>query len=358
MEPVGGPREHVCPVAVADRRGQVDAIAPPEDILHRQQHQVRAGVVEFVEDAIADALVVLRGLHAKARALLRRQRFPPHGHRLCVVRTGHGDRQRRIQRGIACLPAPHLVARDAKPHDRLTHERGNRPEVLDTDVGLGVHHDAQDGLAERNLIGLVGWHEERGTPVERSHVRPVKAHQMVDPEPVVQIRLPARAHAKPRKIVPARLIPVVGRQSPFLAGLTEGIWRRADRRVEEKIIAPAPHIGAVERDHEGKVSEDLYPFGGLTDRLPLPRRNPLDVLIKQNLTGEARARARQHRRLAIAKVGGPLGPRALSRVRAERAIQAVLVKPPRLVFEERTKLRRSPGVEQPIALEEPFERHP
>ena len=39
---VGRPRQHVRPVRIADRRRQIDAIAPSEDILHRQQHEVRA----------------------------------------------------------------------------------------------------------------------------------------------------------------------------------------------------------------------------------------------------------------------------------------------------------------------------
>ena len=176
--------------------------------------------------------------------------------------TDSGGYRHRICR----LPPQHLVTRDTEPRDRLAHELGHGAEILDADVGARVDQDAHHRLAKLDLRRLVRRHEIRRAAVERPHVGAIEAHEVIDAKPVVQLDLPSSAHAEPREIVLARLIPVVRRKPPLLAGLAERIRRRADRRVEQKIAAPAPDIGAVQRHHERKIAEDLQPLDRLSSR--------------------------------------------------------------------------------------------
>src|SRR5438046_10747599 len=54
IELVAEPRQAERPVAAADRGGLVDAVAPPEDVLHRQHQQIGAAGAQSLEQRIAN----------------------------------------------------------------------------------------------------------------------------------------------------------------------------------------------------------------------------------------------------------------------------------------------------------------
>jgi len=71
----------------------------------------------------------------RTRIRRRRERLPPAGERVRIVRAGGGDRAfgiaGRIEEELAvALPAQDLVSGNVELRERLDHERRNRPEVL------------------------------------------------------------------------------------------------------------------------------------------------------------------------------------------------------------------------------------
>src|ERR671937_1128042 len=59
---VGGPREPVRPVLLTHGRRLVDAVPPAEDVLDRQQQQIRPGRKERFKERVAHTRRVRRGV--------------------------------------------------------------------------------------------------------------------------------------------------------------------------------------------------------------------------------------------------------------------------------------------------------
>ena len=282
------PGKRVGPVCIADGRRMIDAIAPSKDVLYRQQDEIRSGVVDLIEDAVAHHGIELRRIRPESLTLLGRQRFPPDRQRVGIVCARHRNRRRRISRGVCGLPPQHLVAGEAKARDRCANKGGHGSEILDAHIRPRVHHDPHHRFAQCRLRGLSSRHEVRGPTVERTHVGPIETDEVIDSKPVVQIRLPPRAHAQPVEIVRTRLLPVVRRQPPFLARFAERIWRRADRRVQHEFLPAAPDICAVVRHHEWKIAENFDALGPCAYGLPLLGCDPLERTEKKESRGTGR----------------------------------------------------------------------
>jgi hypothetical protein len=89
--------------------------------------------------------------------------------------------------------------------------------------------------------------------------------------------------------------------------------------------------------------------------LPLRAGEPLQVLMEHDLVGELAARAIDGRRLAPLQLDRPLGPRALVLAHVQRAEEAVVLDPPRLLARIRAQRPRARGVAPPLGLEEALE---
>ena len=53
------------------------------------------------------------------------------------------------------LPSQHLATGDLEARERRAHEVRDQAQVLGDEIQIGVYQDAEDGLALRNLRGLV-----------------------------------------------------------------------------------------------------------------------------------------------------------------------------------------------------------
>ena len=84
--------------------------------------------------------------------------------------------------------------------------------------------------------------------------------------------------------------------------------------------------------------------------------NPLQVLIEEDLAGETATRFGNRRRFAALQRPGPLGPRAFSLARVERAEDRVVFDPPRLLGHKSLQLASAIGAAAPLGLLEARER--
>ena len=109
---------------------------------------------------------------------------------------------------------------------------------------------------------------------------------------------------------------------------------RDERRpalVELEQVLVGPHVGAVVRDEDGDVADDGDPaLAGLgSKRAPLVEEHELTEDVKVDLLGQLQMCARQGVRVAVAQLGGPLGPIATV-VILERREEREIVEPTRL----------------------------
>src|SRR5262245_31819473 len=129
------PRQAPRPVLVVDDRRNVDTIAPAEQILERDDDELRAGTEEGPEQGVARAgtewgvgiaarLPETRNRGAEV-TLLDARVVPPFRQRLGIVSPGDRDRlcgivgrvAERLARTVPlALPSQHFQARDVEPH--------------------------------------------------------------------------------------------------------------------------------------------------------------------------------------------------------------------------------------------------
>src|SRR5262245_16795704 len=91
---------------------------------------------------------------------------------------------------------------------------------------------------------------------------------------------------------------------------------------------------------------------------PLRARGPLEVLVEQHFVGELATCAIDGGRLAPLQLDRPFGPQPLLLARVQRAEQAVVLDPPRLLARIGAKRPASIGVAPPLLVEEPAEGRP
>src|SRR5581483_1714092 len=91
---------------------------------------------------------------------------------------------------------------------------------------------------------------------------------------------------------------------------------------------------------------------------PLRRRNPLQVLIEDDVARQRVAYLVDRRRLALSQRLGPLGPRPLLFAGMNGAKEAVVLDPPCLLRRERAQLGGAVAVPTPLVAIEPVERAP
>ena len=118
---------------------------------------------------------------------------------------------------------------------------------------------------------------------------------MIDAVAVVEMRAAAGAIADPAEVVGRDRVPAVDRHAPVLSGVAERIGRNADRGVEHEERLIGPDVGAVAVDHERQIAEQTDAVGvcGGASLLPLRVRQPLQVLVKQDVVGQLEPRLRQ-----------------------------------------------------------------
>src|SRR4029450_12414492 len=166
IEILNRPGQPPRPVLLVDDRRHVDAVAPAEEVLERDDDEVRAGTEERAEQRIAGAgtergvripacLTESRDLGAEV-AFLPSRVVPPFGERRGIVRAADRHRLGRVLRRIAkrlartvpfALPPQHLEARDAQTHQRLPDEVRDEAEILGNDPRAGLLEDPHDAFA-------------------------------------------------------------------------------------------------------------------------------------------------------------------------------------------------------------------
>ena len=204
--------------------------------------------------------------------------------------------------------------------------------------------------------GSSGRREEALAAVLRPAVGAVEADEVIDAVAVEEIGAAARALAQPAEVFQRHDVPSIERHAPVLPGRAERVGRRADRHVEAELLLARPHVGAVAVDHERQIAEQRDAVRVLARVLPLRAGEPLQVLMEQHLVGKLAARAIDRRRLAALQLDRPLGPRPLVLAHVERAEEAVVLDPPRLLAGVRAQRPRARGVAPPLGLEEALER--
>src|SRR5262245_2682320 len=227
------------------------------------------------------------------------------------------------------LPAENADPRDAEPRERRADEVRNGAEILRDDLGAGRAEEIEEPLAELLLRALVGRCEERFAAVFRPAVGAIEADEMIDAVAVENIGAAPRPLAQPAVVLHGDDIPAIDRHAPVLTGGAERVGRHAERGVENELMLPRPHVGAVAVHHERQIAEELDAVRAPTRLPPLQGRNPLEVLEEDHFTRQLAARAIDRRRLAALQLGRPLGPGALAFAGVNRAEQAVILDPPR-----------------------------
>ena len=297
--------------------------------------------------------------------LVVRRTLPPDPHRFGVVRARGRDRHFRIVDRIAerlavrvpvALPAEDAKARNAEPRERGAHEIGHGAEIFGHDLGAGAAEDLEQLLAERLLPPFVGPREERIAALLRTSVGAIEADEAVDAVAVEQICTPPRALAQPAIVLAPDHVPPIDRHPPVLTAGAERIRRDAERDVEMKLVLPRPHIGTVAVDHERQIAEQLDAVRAAARLAPLQRRDPLQVLKEQDLARQLTPRTIDCRGLAALQLDRPVGPRVLLLARVNRAKQAVVLDPPRLLAEKHPHRARTLGVAAPFGFLEAIER--
>src|SRR5688572_18846351 len=263
IEIVYRPRQPPRPVLVVHDRGQVDAVAPAEEVLERDDDDVRAGTEKSAKERIAGAGAE-RGARIAASlaesgdfgaevTFLRAGVVPPFGERFGIVRAADSHRfgtvPRRIAEGLAravpfALPPQHFETRDAQTPQRLPDEVRDEAEILGNDLRAGLLEDPHDALALGDLRWFVG-RREVCAAVGLAYERAVEADQMIDAKSIVELAAAPRPLPQPGVVPFGKTIPAIDRQPPVLTGLREGVRRRTDRRVETELMLSRPDIGAV-----------------------------------------------------------------------------------------------------------------
>src|SRR4030095_1597217 len=123
-----------------------------------------------------------------------------------------------------------------------------------------------------------------------------------------------------------------------------------------ELMLPRPDVRAVAVDHERQIAEQLDAVGPLARALPLRASEPLQVLIKDDLVGKFLPGAIDRRRLTALELDRPFGPRPLALARVQRAKQAVVLDPPRLLAGVGAQRPRPHRVAAPLPLEKSGER--
>ena len=91
--------------------------------------------------------------------------------------------------------------------------------------------------------------------------------------------------------------------------------------------------------------------------LPLRPGEPLEVLLEQDLIGEVAARAIDRRRIAALERLRPFHPRPLLLAQMQRAKQAVVLEPPRLLADVGLKRPAALAAAAPLALEKALDQY-
>ena len=180
---------------------------------------------------------------------------------------------------------------------------------------------------------------------------------MIDAVPVVQVGAAARPLAQPPEAFRRHDVPPIERHAPVLPGRAERVGRDADRHLEAELLLARPDIGAVAIHHERQIAEQRDAVRTPAGLLPLRAGEPLQILLEQHFGRELAARAIDRRRLAALEIGRPFSPRAFLLARVQRAEEAVVLNPPRLLADVRAKRARAVRVRPPLELEKPLERH-
>src|SRR5262249_48670284 len=151
---------------------------------------------------------------------------------------------------------------------RLAHEVGHRAEVLGDDLAAGRAKNADDRLAERQLIRFVGRREVRRAAVAGPAVGAIEADEVIDAVAVEKVGTTPRALAQPREIIAREAAPAVERRPPSLPSRADRVWGRADAHVEMNLLRAGPDVGAVEIDHERETAKQRDAVGGGARVLP------------------------------------------------------------------------------------------
>src|SRR5512138_948471 len=226
------------------------------------------------------------------------------------------------------LPPEDLEAGNAKPGQRVAHEVRHDAQIFGDDLDAGVAEDRDDLLAKRHLSGLRVGHEACRAAVFRPAVRAVETHEIVDAVAVVEIAMAPRAFPQPSEAVLRDGVPSIHRHAPFLAGGAEGIRRRTQLHVEMELMLTGPDVSAVAVHHERQIAVERDAVRASPRVAPLRMRDPLGVLMKQNLTRQLSTRAGDSGLVMDAQSLRPLGPRPLALRGMDRTEHGVLVDPP------------------------------
>src|SRR5207253_31803 len=254
------------------------------------------------------------------------------------------------------LPAEHFETGNAKPRERRADEIGDDSEILGDDFRAGLAKDREHAFAERDLRRFVGRREERAAAVLRIGVRAVEADEVIDAVSVVEVRAAARALAQPTEVLRRDHVPSIQRHPPVLSRRAERVGRRADGDVEVELVLPRPDVGAVAVDHERQIAEQGDAARPFTRLSPLRCGEPLQVLVKEHLAGELAADAIDGGRITALQIARPFGPGPFVLAHVNRAEQAVVLDPPRLLADEHPQRARAMGVAPPFRFDEALAR--
>ena len=136
---------------------------------------------------------------------------------------------------------------------------------------------------------------------------------MIDAHGVEQPPRARHPAAQPPEVGRLHHVPAVHGQAPVLTTRVEGIGRRPDVATEIELVLPGPHVGAVPRDHERKISLQAHAHLGGCPSCPAPLLGPepLHVLVEEPAVFELARGYRHGRRLPVAERRLPRRPRML-----------------------------------------------
>ena len=191
---------------------------------------------------------------------------------------------------------------------------------------------------------------EPARPVLRNHIGAIEPDDVIDTKAVEEGRSPTRPMGEPFHMSAPRAVPAVCRHAPVLARFAEGIRRRAHRGIQSELVLVDPDIGAVGSHHEREVAEDGESAGRSPRLLPLFLRNPLHVLVMENVASEGAPRRFERRRLPMAERDCPLGPRPFAVRGVKSAKERIVIEPPRLAADELAQCTRTGRLPSPFHL--------
>src|SRR5262249_35099139 len=150
------------------------------------------------------------------------------------------------------------------------------------------------------------------------------------------------------------LAAVVGLALPFAAPFFR---RRPQVAVDSEHAAVGPHVGRIDRDHEGQIAHEVDAAGG--DRAarapPLLVELPLRPLHAQDVVAALLAPGRDRAGAALARAARPVDPALLEFV-VPGAKERVVVEPGAVLLHERDQPPRAPAVAVPLVAQEARER--